>query len=130
VAIDRLRDGIWSIHGAEQPAPHAMFGLAGAIPVVGDFNGDGKDEIGIFYKGEWFLDLNGNGRWDAEDLWAKLGSDQDKPVTGDWDGDGKDDIGIYGPEWPGDAVQRTRTRHPIRTTGSPNSTSRKTCPCA
>jgi len=102
---DRLREGSWMVHGADQPAPHAMFGLAGAIPVVGDFNGDGKDEIGIYFKGEWFLDLNGNGQWDAEDLWAKLGSDQDKPVTGDWDGDGKEDIGIYGPEWPGDPIQ-------------------------
>jgi serine-aspartate repeat-containing protein C/D/E len=101
---DRLRDGVWLVHGAVDPAPHALFGLPEAIPVTGDFNGDGKTEVGIFYKGEWFLDLNGNGQWDAADLWAKLGDEQDRPITGDWDGDGKDDIGIYGPEWPGDPV--------------------------
>ena len=72
------------------------------FPVTGDFNGDGKTEIGIYYKGEWFLDLNGNGEWDGDDLWAKLGTEADRPVTGDWDGDGKDDIGIFGPAWPGD----------------------------
>jgi serine-aspartate repeat-containing protein C/D/E len=101
---DRLRDGVWLVHGASDAAPHALFGLPGAIPVVGDFNGDGRDEVGVFYKGEWFLDLNGNGQWDAEDLWAKLGEEQDRPVSGDWDGDGKDDIGIFGPKWPGDPV--------------------------
>lgn len=79
-----------------------VFGLYGAIPVSGDFNGDGIDELGVYYEGEWFIDLNGNGRWDREDLWAKLGGKSDLPVTGDWDGDGKDDIGIYGPEWEGD----------------------------
>ncbi|MBI3464276.1 MAG: VCBS repeat-containing protein, partial [Planctomycetes bacterium] len=52
--------------------------------------------------GEWFIDLNGNGTWDKDDLWAKLGYRDDMPVTGDWDGDGKTDIGIFGPAWPGD----------------------------
>ena len=79
-----------------------LFGLVGALPVSGDFNGDGLDEFGVYHEGEWFIDLNGNGRWDTGDLWAKLGTKQDLPVTGDWDGDGKDDIGIYGPEWTGD----------------------------
>jgi hypothetical protein len=73
--------------------------------VTGDWNGDGRAQLGIYYKGEWFLDLNGNGRWDEGDLWAKLGSAADLPVVGDWDGDGKDDIGIFGPEWAGDPRQ-------------------------
>ncbi|MBP85148.1 MAG: hypothetical protein CMJ64_00260 [Planctomycetaceae bacterium] len=79
-----------------------VFGLRGGIPISGDFDGDGVDEIGVYYQGEWFIDLNGNGVWDQQDLWAKLGGSEDLPVTGDWDGDGKDDIGIYGPEWLGD----------------------------
>ena len=102
---ERLRRGIWTIYGAEEGEgvkPHVVFGIPGAIPVVGDWNGDGKSEIGLFYNGEWFLDLNGNRKWDAEDLWAKLGMEGDSPIVGDWDGDGKDDIGIFGPEWPGD----------------------------
>ncbi len=101
---DRLREGVWLVHGATDAAPLAIFGLPGSIPVTGDFNGDGHSEVGIFYKGEWFLDLNGNGQWDADDLWAKLGTDADRPVTGDWDGDGKDDIGIFGPRWPRDPI--------------------------
>jgi hypothetical protein len=68
----------------------------GALPVVGDFNGDGRSEVGIFIDGQWFIDLNGNGRWDRDDLWASLGSATDQPLVGDWDGDGKDDIGVFG----------------------------------
>ena len=80
-----------------------VFGAKGSIPVSGDFNGDGKTEVGVYLAGQWFIDLNGNGLWDDDDLWAKLGTKNDLPVTGDWDGDGKSDIGIYGPEWPGDS---------------------------
>lgn len=80
----------------------ATFGLPDGIALTGDFNGDGADEIAIYRGGEWFIDLNGNGRWDQQDMWAQLGTDADRPVTGDWDGDGKDDIGIYGPIWPRD----------------------------
>jgi serine-aspartate repeat-containing protein C/D/E len=79
-----------------------VLGNEKAIPVTGDFNGDGVTDIGVYIDGQWFLDLNGNGRWDEGDLWAKLGTQDDLPVTGDWDADGKTDIGIYGPAWSRD----------------------------
>jgi protocatechuate 3,4-dioxygenase beta subunit len=84
------------------------FGHPEAIPVTGDWDGDGVFELGVFIKGYWYIDLNGNGQWDVEDLWAHLGSDADLPVTGDWNDDGKTDIGIYGPAWPRDphAIRR------------------------
>ena len=99
---DNLRQAMWRIAETGGTTTDVAFGIPGAIPVVGDFNGDGIDEIGVYFRGEWLLDLNGNQRWDGDDLWAQLGSQSDRPVVGDWDGDGKDDIGIYGPEWPGD----------------------------
>lgn len=86
-----------------KPAKKFLFGLEGAIPVTGDFDGNGTTDIGVFFDGLWFLDLNGNGVWDDGDLWARLGKEGDQPVTGDWDGDGKTDLGIFGPAWQGDA---------------------------
>jgi len=80
-----------------------LFGTEEAHPVAGDFNGDGVAEVGVYHDGLWLIDLNGNGVWDDEDLWARLGTADDLPVVGDWDGDGKDDIGIFGPAWKGDA---------------------------
>ena len=121
---------IWLKHGQYEiawsnPAAHEMkwtlliqngetlerlFGIEHGIPVTGDFNGDGFTEIGVFAEGQWFIDLNGDGKWDENDLWAQLGHQGDLPVTGDWDGDGKHDIGIYGLAWSGDprAVGRER----------------------
>lgn len=80
----------------------AQFGMIGGIPLAGDFDGDGSDEIAVFKDGYWMIDLNHNGRWDQADLLATLGDGEDRPVVGDWDGDGKDDIGIYGPIWERD----------------------------
>jgi len=77
-------------------------GVRRGLPLVGDFNGDGRDEIGIFIGGQWLVDLNANGQWDEGDLWIRLGSPLDKPVVGDWDGDGKADVGIFGPQWARD----------------------------
>ena len=102
-----LRQGQWDLPSAyatfEPGEDKVLFGLAGAIPFSADFNGDGFDEIGVFLQGDWFIDINANGKWDEEDLWARLGDKDDLPVTGDWDGDGKADIGIFGRAWAGDA---------------------------
>ncbi len=81
---------------------HFRYGPVDGIPVTGDFTGDGKDEIAVFKNGYWMIDLNGNGRWDEQDLMCQLGDEQDRPITGDWDGDGKADIGIFGPMWQKD----------------------------
>jgi len=87
----------------DKPVKKAIFGIEGARPVVGDFDGNGTIDIGVFFDGLWFLDLNGNGVWDDGDLWVRLGKEGDQPVTGDWDGDGKTDLGIFGPSWAGDS---------------------------
>jgi len=98
-----LDNSLWQLHERDgAPVAEHIYGTERGVPVVGDWNGDGRDEIGVFVDGEWFLDLNGDGQWDEGDLWARLGSATDQPVVGDWDGDGKDDIGIFGFAWPGD----------------------------
>jgi protocatechuate 3,4-dioxygenase beta subunit len=95
--------GEWSIADANGiVVKKYQYGLPDATPVVGDWNGDGVSEIGVFLDGQWLLDLDGNGLWDEGDLWAHLGGDTDQPVAGDWDGDGKADIGIFGMAWIGD----------------------------
>ncbi len=90
-------DGVISVTGEE-----IWFGMIGGAPLAGDFDGDGDDEVVVYKDGYWMIDLNGNGKWDIDDLIARLGNEEDRPVVGDWDGDGKDDIGIFGPMWEGD----------------------------
>src|SRR6266496_3673583 len=73
--------------------------LGSDVPVVGDWNGDGKDSPGIarFGGSAWTFYLtnviNGTGVTDQIVTWSgTLASDV--PVVGDWNGDGKDSPGL------------------------------------
>ena len=59
--------GIWSLdsngNNAWEPSDVSLsWGLPNDTPVIGDWNGDGKSDIGIFRptSGIWSLDSNGN----------------------------------------------------------------------
>jgi hypothetical protein len=71
---------------------------AGDIPVVGDWSGSGTTKIGIYRSstGQWFLDYNGDGVFDAGDRIDNFGGIAgDTPVVGDWTGSGTSKIGIF-----------------------------------
>ncbi len=104
-SAEQMQQALWLLLAdPDKPPKQIRFGLADAVPVVGDWDGDGYSDLGIYRAGHWYLDINGNGRWDEEDLWALLGDEHDVPVVGDWDGDFKTDIGIFGPSWPNDPL--------------------------
>ena len=53
--------GIWSLdsngnYAWEVSDTSLSWGLPGDIPVIGDWNGDGKDDIGIFRPSQWHLE--------------------------------------------------------------------------
>ncbi|TAN39348.1 MAG: hypothetical protein EPN25_11840 [Nitrospirae bacterium] len=101
-------DGIWYLDmnrswqwDGEPTDKRGVFGvgLTGAIPVVGDWTGDGITKIGVYMDGTWYLDLNNNWQWDGEPT-DKMGSfgiglTGEVPVVGDWTGDGITKIGVY-----------------------------------
>jgi serine-aspartate repeat-containing protein C/D/E len=116
----RVTEGYWTLHIRGEEGIHTrsavqqrVFGMRGAVPVVGDYDGDGIDNVGIYYRGHWLLDMNGNGRWDEDDLWVFLGDESDLPVIGDWNGDGKDDVGIFGPAWAA-TIEHCRSQRACR----------------
>ena len=97
-----FRNGDWYLDADGDGAWNAAldtryrFGIAGDIPVVGDWNGDGQLQIGIFRDGDWYLDTNGNGIWEAGiDTRYRFGIAGDIPVVGDWNGDGFAQIGVF-----------------------------------
>jgi hypothetical protein len=73
------------------------FGAAGDLPVLSDWNGDGRLKIGVFRSGVWYVDWNGNYQWDSTDAAHVLvfGQPGDVPVIGDWNGDGRLKIGVF-----------------------------------
>ncbi len=69
-----------------------FYGVAGDIPVVGDWNGDGTDSVGIYRGGVFFLrNANSTGFADFQFAFGTVG---DVPIAGDWDGDGVDTVGL------------------------------------
>ncbi len=78
---------------------------ASEIPVTGDWDGDGDDEVGFWRPStkRFYLDANGSGSWNGTSggdvvtspwTWVTAA---EIPVTGDWDGDGDDDVGFWRP---------------------------------
>jgi hypothetical protein len=74
---------MWDGVGADR---FAGFGQTADIPVVGDWDGNGKSKIGSFKNGFWSIDHNGNYVWDGvgADRFAGLRQSGDTPVSGKW----------------------------------------------
>jgi len=95
--LDLNGNGTWD-RQAGGDRVQRLGGLATDIPVIGDWNGDGIDEIGLHRNRNFLVDYNGNGRWDriaGGDMVYAFGAIGDTPIVGDWNGDGKDDVGVY-----------------------------------
>lgn len=65
-----------------------------ASPLVGDWNGEGGDNLGIYFNQTFRLDYDNDGQ---ADLVIAFGEGEDVPLVGDWDGNGMDDIGVFRP---------------------------------
>ena len=91
-----------------------QFGLPGDIPLIGDWNGDGKDDFGTFRNNangttSFYFDVGGRG-WTGQspdELGYAFGVVGDKPLIGDWNGDGRDDFGVVRPA-TGEVFKRVR----------------------
>jgi hypothetical protein len=85
---------------------HKFFSLKGEIPLVGDFNGDGKDDIVTFVQKEQkyadgtpigpapvWVSLSDGTKFGTSGIWHKFFSLKGEiPLVGDFNGDGKADI--------------------------------------
>jgi hypothetical protein len=84
--LDVNGNGSWN--GCRKETCFGSFGAKGDLPVVGDWDGSGKMKIGVFRPstGEWFFDINGNGKLDGcqIDLCSQFGEQGDLPVAGKW----------------------------------------------
>ena len=77
--------------GADEVVSHG-----GAIPVAGDYDGDGKTDIALFRSstGEWYIFKSSTRTAAPVVRWGGVG---DVPVAGDYDRDGKTDIAVFRP---------------------------------
>jgi hypothetical protein len=78
---------------------HDFFAIDGEVPAIGDFNGDGKDDIVTFTRGtaaDVIVSLsNGSGFVGAAKWHDFFAAGTELPVVADFNGDGKDDIATF-----------------------------------
>jgi hypothetical protein len=104
--LDKNSDGALGSCRRDQ-CVHLSVYLAGDLPVVGDWNGNGVFGLGLFRPStsQWFLDRNGNKAWNGcsrDRCISSFGMPGDRPVAGDWNGSGTSKIGVFRPstgEW-------------------------------
>ncbi len=95
-----FRDGTW--HGEsgsglrESQTSAFTFGDKGDLAVCGDWDGDGKDGIGVFRRstGTWYLRNSASAGVSSIKLHYG-GASNDRAVAGDWDKDGRDEPGVF-----------------------------------
>src|SRR5262249_5377732 len=93
----RPSNGQWFIlNSSSNTASIVQFGLNGDIPVDGDFDGDSRNDVGVFRPsdGTWFI-LPSSSPNDPRIV--NFGLTNDVPVPGDYDRDGRTDIAVWRP---------------------------------
>jgi hypothetical protein len=97
VGIFASASGTWGLRNSNSPGPvdipYFSYGT-GAVPQVGDWNGDGIDTVGaIFYSCCLRWDLRNSNSAGPPNVSFFYGGGTAIPVTGDWNGDGVETIG-------------------------------------
>ncbi len=71
----------------------ASFGATTALAAEGDYDGDGKTDIAVYYAdgGTWYIARSTDGGLTQ----LNFGSSEQRPVLGDFDGDGKNDFAVF-----------------------------------
>jgi hypothetical protein len=95
LGVWRPSTGEWILFDGQsaEPPPVAILGRPGDIPVLGDFDGDGKTDFAVYRPSEGKTYIIKSS--DYAGYSVQLGTSSDVPVAADHDGDGKTDVVLY-----------------------------------
>jgi hypothetical protein len=93
--LDANGNGLWDgVDGGDLRIVLAP-GQGPGTPLVGDWNGDGRDGVAKGVGGRFYIDANEDGVWSGAaggDIQSWVSGEV---LVGDWDGDGDDELGQY-----------------------------------
>ena len=72
-----------------------LLGQAGDTPIAGDWDGDGKDNVGLYRDANSTFFLSNTFKGSVDFTPVIFGNPDTRPIAGDWNGDGIDTIGVY-----------------------------------
>ena len=118
-----FRKGVWSLYDSfigpqakVKPFVRLRYGTSGDAPVTGDWNGDGRTDLGVLRGRTWYLAVP-DYTTGAASTWRAfaLGRRGAQPVAGDWTGRGRDSVasfhrGTWSFKMKPSAAAKTRTR--------------------
>jgi peptidoglycan hydrolase-like amidase len=98
-AINTAPPAIHLSNGLNSPtiSYQGAFGQPGDQPFACDFDGDGKDTVGVYRARTGTFYIRNVLAAGTPYYTIPLGTAGDRPVCGDWNGDGIDTVGVYDP---------------------------------
>lgn len=87
--------GEWTIGNNAGEVTTFFYGIPEDIPLVGDWDCDGDDTVGMFRPGNGYVYLRNTNDFGPADITFWYGIGGDVPFVGDWDGDGCDTLAVY-----------------------------------
>ncbi|NNL97622.1 MAG: transmembrane domain-containing protein [Acidimicrobiia bacterium] len=83
-----MRDAVGAVHSF-------YYGVPGDVPLLGDWDCDGDDTVGMYRPTNGFVYLRNSNDQGVADIEFYYGVSGDRPLAGDWNGDGCDTLAIF-----------------------------------
>lgn len=87
--------GRWHVRDSLGSITSFFYGVPGDLPLLGDWDCDGVDTVGMYRPSNGFAYLRNANTQGFADLEFFYGMKGDIPLAGDWEGDGCDTLAIY-----------------------------------
>ncbi|MBT8203245.1 MAG: hypothetical protein KJO87_08075, partial [Acidimicrobiia bacterium] len=87
--------GSWQLRDTAGVTRSFFYGVPGDLPLLGDWDCDGEDTVGMYRPSTGFVYLRNSNSFGVADLSFYFGIPGDIPFVGDWNGNGCDTLAIY-----------------------------------
>lgn len=97
IALFDPERGKWTLRYPDGTVDSFYYGIPGDVPLLGDWNCDGRDTVGMYRPGNGFVYVRHTNDFGVAEREFFYGMKGDVPIAGDWDGDGCDTLAIFRP---------------------------------